>query len=153
MFLSMQVGPSILVLGYTPQKCGLSKSIFTRLLHLYNQKFHEGQSNNIAFLNTNYRCHETILNLAQHLFYPGVSLVARTNIVPFSSYPLFFVCSNLSEKFSIREEADEHEACLLVTQLRQFIDRWPREWGAPELEDICLIAPNRRQVNCCNNVQ
>ena len=145
--LIMQVGPSILVLGDIPREYGLSKSFFTRMLQLYNQN--EGQRNNIALLHINYRCHKSILDLVQHFFYNWLPLAAKADITPFSSYPLFFVCSSLSKDFSKREEADEREAELMATQLHEFLDRWPSEWGEPELEDVCLMATNRRQVVIC----
>ena len=138
-FLSHKVGPSILVLGNAPQNYGLGKSLFTRLLEFYNK-----HNLPVAFLNTNYRCHEAIVSLARSLFYScDLQSCAEPCSIPGVSHPIWFVCSSLDKQPQTEVDTDPNEAKLLVDQLKTFFN------DPSLLDDVCILANNRNQV--CKN--
>ena len=126
------------MLGDVPQKHGLAKSLFTRLHEFYNQ-----HGLPVAVLNTNYRCHKSIVSLAKSLFYsPDLEACAKPPSIPGVKQPLWFVCSSLENKAPPADkEIDQREVKALIDQLNRFFP-YPGQ-----LEDVCIMASNRRQAS------
>ena len=123
-------------MGDVPQAHGLAKSLFTRLLELYNQ-----HGLPVAVLNTNYRCHESIVTLAKSLFYTNdLNACAKPPPIPGVKQPLWFVCSSLEKKPPVEKETDPGEVKALTDQLKHFFP------NPSQLEDVCIMASNRRQA-------
>lgn len=101
-------------------------------------------------LSTNYRCHEDILAIPRHLFYKGLkSNAQKAALHPKATYPLLFVCSNLTPN----ECTGNVEAQILLKQVKFFIgENWPQEWGEYDLTSIAVITATRPQV-CFANVE
>ena len=134
-----QVGPRILVLGKKPQKYGLGKSLFTRLLGQY------GSQLEVAVLNTNHRCHEDIVSLARSLFYCNDLKVAdgfKPIRIPGVSCPIWFVCSSLqmNDTQLVNKDTNSDEAKALIQQLQVIFK------GTKQLDDVCIMTTNRNQV-------
>ena len=123
------------MLGDIARDNGLKTSIFTRLLEFYNK-----YELPVAFLTTNYRCHEEIVHLARTLFY-SQSLTPRADPekIPGLDKPIWFVCSSLKKTFPVDKETDKDEATALIKQLKTFFK--PRQ-----MNDVCIMATNRHQV-------
>ena len=124
------------MLGDVAHNNGLATSLFTRLLNFYNQ--HQLP---VAFLETNYRCHKEIVDLARTLFY-SQSLQPRADpsTIPGVAHPIWFVCSSLEKKIEIDVETDTNEAKNLVRQLKT-VFKDPRQ-----MDNVYIIANNRHQV-------
>lgn len=123
-------------MGDIPQKNGLAKSLFTRLIELYKDR---GMP--IAVLNTNYRCHKEIVFLARSLFYSeSLKPRAKLSSIPGVSYPILFVCSSLTKAYRIEKETDPDEAAALIKQLKAI-------FKPQQMEDVCIMATNRHQVS------
>ena len=128
------------MLGKKPQKNGLGKSLFTRLLGQY------GSQLEVAVLNTNHHCHEDIVSLARSLFYRNDLKVAdgfKPICVAGVSCPIWFVCSsslqtNITQL--VNKDTNSDEAKALIQQL-QIIFK-----GTKQLDDVCIMTTNRNQV-------
>ena len=118
-----------------PQQFGLGVSLLERLL---KANYH------IAHLSTNYHCHRDILELPSQLFY-GSSLFPMFSAftVPDAPYPLFFLCSSISDPRPIINDSNEYEAMLLVEQFQHF----SRKGDTRSFRlGTCFMALSRRQV-------
>ena len=138
-----QVGPQLLVFGEVPQAHGLGTSLLQRLCQDYAKL---GQLNYIANLRTNYRCHKDLLQLSSDLFYSQSKLIPAGHIqlLPEHKYPLEFICSDVHTRGAGAEDTNEHEADILLTELRKLIQSgWPKKWSK---KDVCIMALSRRQV-------
>ena len=116
----------------------MAKSLFTRLLEFYNQ--HQLYAP-VAVLNTNYRCHRTIVSLAHSLFYSqDLQSCANPTSIPGVDHPIWFVCSSLDKTLQNDVDTNQDEARALIDQLKLF-------FGDPRMmDDICIMATNRNQV-------
>ena len=128
------------MLGKKPQKYGLGKSLFTRLLGQY------GSQLEVAVLNTNHRCHEDIVSLARSLFYCNDLKVAdgfKPIRISGVSCPIWFVCSSLQTDITqlVNKDTNSDEAKALIQQLQVIFK------GTKQLDDVCIMTTNRNQVN------
>ena len=150
LFLELQVGPQLLVLGEVPQAHGLSKSLLERLLEHYNKLGDTALNQFSAPLRRNYRCTEEVLELPSKLFYQSKLIPAAHGVLPHPNapYPLVFVCSSIQKVTKcIENDTSGIEAQLLISKLVEFLHEWPhREWKRRRLEDVCVMAISRRQV-------
>ena len=122
------------MLGETARINGLSKSLFTRLLEYYSKN-----ELPVAVLNTNYRCHKSIVSLARKLFYSHGLKSDCPNRPSSISHPISFVCSSL-EQPSITNATNKVEADALISRLNfSFKD-------IGDMKDVCIMATNRQQV-------
>ena len=126
------------MLGDIARDNGLAKSLFTRLLEFYNQ--HQLYAP-VAVLNTNYRCHRTIVSLARSLFYSqDLQSCANPTSIPGVDHPIWFVCSSLDKTLQHDVDTNQDEARALIDQLKLF-------FGDPRMmDDVCIMATNRNQV-------
>ena len=127
------------MLGDVARDNGLAKSLFTRLLEFYNQ-----YRLPVAVLNTNYRCHKEIVDLARTLFYSqSLQPRAYSSTIPGVAHPIWFVCSSLEKKARFDDEdieTDANEAKNLVKQIKTFF-KDPRQ-----MDNVYIIANNKHQV-------
>ena len=122
------------MLGEVPQAHGLAVPLITRLLKLY-----KGQNLPTANLNTNYRCHESIVKIAHSLSYSKNLIACASNTaIPGIPSPVWFVCSSLDKKPPVNKESSQREAKILSDHLRIFFP--------DDKRGICIMATNRRQV-------
>ncbi len=138
----LQVGSSLNVLGDEAREHGLKYSLQERLQELY-RKLGGLASKHIVSLNTNYRCHESIIQIPNALFYEGKIASSALDAVPHhqAKFPLVFVCSSLSGKVDC-----DLEAKLLLDNMEHFvISNWPDGWGERDW-DICLTTASQTQV-------
>ena len=149
------MGPDLLVLGEQARKEGFSVSLLERLEKDYHNCGGNAASY-IARLQTNYRCHPDILNLAEKLFYksPLKSVVPPNSTHPEAPFPLVFVCLDVSQPKPCDNPINEIEAKVIIEQLKKYVPGWPQDsWGTkPDSRQICLMSPSRMQVSfdfCC----
>ena len=144
--LCMQVGPSLKVLGEESRKNGLKFSLQERLQQLYTKQGGLALKH-MTSLNTNYRCHERIVQIPNKLFYESKIQACPLNALahPRAEFPLLFVCSSLTTEVDC-----EFEAKLLMKYFEDFmlLDNWPTDrWGEKDLRKICLVTASRFQVS------
>lgn len=134
----------MLVLGEEAHENGLKYSLLERLSSLYSGLGDAAQEH-MVHLNTNYRCHEKIVELPSSLFYEK-RIIPRpidAQSHPKARYPFVFVCSSLDYNV---EPIDE--ARVLLESLQDFVVRnWPREWGSKDLTEVAFVAASRTQVS------
>ena len=123
------------MLGEVPQAHGLAVPLITRLLKLYDGQ----QDLPVTNLNTNYRCHESIVKLAHSLSYSkNLRACATDTAIPGIPSPIWFVCSSLDKKPPVNKESNQREAKILSDHLQIFFP--------DDKRDVCVMATNRRQV-------
>lgn len=147
--ISIQVGPSLLVLGNEAQKHGLKVSLLERL-HKRYMEIPGAQAHCVALLK-NYRCHKALLSLPSYLFYNS-ALVAKadvaTHLHPKDHFPLQFICSNLDDSITeVSCSINRKEANLLLREVLKYVSDWPEhEWGHKDLSTICIMTATSNQV-------
>ena len=137
------------MLGEKPQKHGLAKSLLERLYDLYHE-LGDVAKPYCAHLSTNFRCHQTILNLACQIAYkmPLECRVPDHTAHPNAKFPLQFVCTDLDTKVSATDNSiNENEACIALEEASNYFMKWPvSNWGKRDLRQICFLSPCRGQV-------
>ena len=149
-FITLQVGPALLVLGDEAQEYGLKVSLLERLWESFRQFGDVTLSLQCVKLLTNYRSHKDVLFLPSILFYDSTlqTVVPDGFAHPDAPYPLLFVCSSLDNTIEqVESDTDECEATIVLDQMKRFLNPWPtQQWGQKNLSTICLITPTRHQV-------
>ncbi len=145
--VSLQVGPSLLVLGKESRENGLKHSILERLQSIYT-KIGRAASPYSLTLAVNHRCNNQILEIPRKLFYTNI--IANPAIVPphpEARYPLIFVCSSISEQWSANVQKLEAE--LLLNEASKYVshETWPQNWGPYCKDKIAILTTTRTQVN------
>ena len=139
----------MLVLGETPQKHGLSKSLLERLYDLYCSQGHVAKSY-CANLCTNFRCHRKILDLACQVAYemPLYCAVPDVSAHPDATFPLQFMCTSLDPNIKAMESSiNEDEVQVALKLASNFLMKWPANvWGMRDPSQICFLSPCRAQV-------
>ncbi len=131
------------MLGEKARENGLKYSLQERLQKLY-RKLGGLASKHMVSLNTNYRCHENIIQIPNTLFYEGKIKSSALNAPPhhLAEFPLLFVCSSLTD-----EVDRDLEAKLLFDYMEHFvISNWPDSWGERDWSNICLTTASQTQV-------
>ena len=137
------MGPSLSVLGDEARENGLKYSLQERLQKLYWELGGLALKHMVS-LNTNYRCHEDIIQIPNTLFYEGKIRSSALNAAPHhrAKFPLVFVCSSLSDEVDC-----DLEAKLLLDNMEQFVLlNWPEGWGERDWNNICLTTASQTQV-------
>ena len=139
------------MLSETALENGLGVSLLERLYDCYKDT--TLQKSHTATLQTNYRCHPTILMLSSSLFYKHTLLSrSQSKPHPLAPYPLVFACTSLED--SIMEnlsEVNKHEAELLIAKVIEFCHHWENNWDRLQEEagrvlSIGVLASTREQV-------
>ena len=150
--ITLQVGPSILVLGEKARENGLKYSLLERLYTIYSkEELVEASQTHCATLLTNFRSHHALLSLPSYLFYSSALMTvaeATTQLHPDAGHPLHFICSSLDQEvLEVSESINRREIELILQNIKKFVDSWPkREWGKKKLSDICIMATTTNQV-------
>ncbi len=146
--VSLQVGPSLLVLGKESRENGLKHSILERLQSIYTKIGHVASPYSLT-LAVNHRCNNQILEIPRKLFYTNI--IANPAIVlphPQARYPLIFVCSSISEQQN--PGLQKIEAEILLNEASKYVSHkcWPRnQWGPYRKDKIAILTTTRTQVN------
>lgn len=92
----------------------------------------------IVTLNTNYRCHKDLAKIPNDLFYESKVKSYPHDAIPHpkAAFPLFFVCSSLTEMVDPRLEAKI---------LLERVD-WPVDWGTKDFKNVCIVTASQTQV-------
>ena len=143
----MQVGPKLLVLGDEAQSYGLGVSLLERLHAEYNSKKFSSKRFCSVTLLTNHRCHSGILMLPSSIYYQSTLQCGKKNDKPhhLSSFPLAFVCSDISQNVATTTGKNENEADVLIKEVEKYFKTWPRNWNKEE-KKICIMSPSPDQV-------
>lgn len=130
------------MLGKNARDYGLKYSLQERLQTLY-RKLGKCAFKHMVTLNTNYRCHESIIQISNSLFYKSkINVCSNAQPHHLAKFPLLFVCSSLTEKVDSKLEAD-----ILLEQVKNYIiSNWPTSWGGKDWNKICLTTASRTQV-------
>ena len=151
--ITLQVGPSILVLGEKARENGLKCSLLERLYTIYSkEELAEASQTHCATLLTNFRSHHALLSLPSYLFYSSALMTvaeATTQLHPDAGYPLHFICASLDQQvLEVSESINRREVELVLDEVKKFVDiySWPKEWGKRNLSDICIMATTTNQV-------
>ena len=145
----------MLVLGAEPQAHGLALSLLERLEQRCIDVW-PAASSHTSVLNTNYRCHRAILELAEELFYKThlICRVPDCTAPPSTPYPLLFVCSSIDEAApSAGQACNEREARILLEQVALHVGSWPAHCGGPQnpQNEICIVSPHKSQVSSAHH--
>lgn len=139
----------MLVLGEAAIKNGLGQSLLERLHTAYNdESLADASTTHCATLLTNFRCHHAILSLPSYLFYDSSLITAAeavTHLHPQATYPLYFICSDLSNRKEVHD--NKFEVTLLLQKMDKFVQNWPKEWGIKDLSKICMMTTTSHQVS------
>ena len=133
----------MLVLGDEARENGLKYSLQERLQNLYRRQGGLALYHMVS-LNTNYRCHKSIIQIPNKLFYESqiMSYPLKASPHPLAEFPLLFVCSSLTH-----EVDREVEASLLLEKVMYYImSNWPIQWGERDWSNIGLVTSSRTQV-------
>ena len=137
------------MLGEEAREYGLKISLQERLQHLY-KKLDGLALKHMVTLDTNYRCHKSIIDISNRLFYESKIWARSESALPHpkAEFPLLFVCSSLTE-----EVDHEYEAKLMVEKMEDFVlSNWPTDtWGERDWSKICLTTTTRTQVFVTSN--
>ena len=149
--ITLQVGPSILVLGEKARENGLKCSLLERLYTIYsNEELLEASQTHCATLLTNFRSHHALLSLPSYLFYSSALMTvaeATTQLHLDAGYPLHFICSSLDQEVLEVGSSNKAETYLILNEVLKFVRSWPEKaWGETNLNDICIIATTANQV-------
>ena len=149
---TLQVGPSILVLGEKARENGLKYSLLERLYTVYSkEELEEASKTHCAILLTNFRSHHALLSLPSYLFYSSALMTvaeATTQLHPDAGHPLHFICSSLDQDVQeVSESSNIKEIELIFKEVRKFVNNWPKkEWGERNLSSICIMTTTANQV-------
>ena len=146
--ITHQVGPTTLVLGEKPQKYGLAVSLLERLYDLYQKQGPDAQPY-YARLQTNFRSHRQIVNLAEQIAYKmPMDYRSDTTVHPEAKFPLLFICSSLDRELKeVKSNINLKEAEIALRQASHFLKTWPvSKWGEKDASQMCFLSPHRGQV-------
>lgn len=123
---------------------GLKLSLQERLQNLYKRQgglalYH------MTDLEVNYRCHASIIDIPNQLFYASQIQSQPVNAKQHHliEFPLLFVCSSLSSEVDREVEAE-----LLLDSVAHFmLSNWPPSWGERDWSKIGLVTASRTQVH------
>ena len=143
----MQVGPKLLVLGDEAQSYGLGVSLIERLHTQYDSKVFSSKQFCSVTLLTNYRSHCGILMLPSSIYYQSTVQYVKKNDKPhhLSSFPLAFVCSDISKTVERTTGKNKSEADVLIKEVEKYFNTWPRNWNTEDRK-ICIMSPSPDQV-------
>ena len=156
---SVQVGPSIEVLGDEASKNGLALSLLERLYTKYIDWANKGLNPPLVTMVTNFRCHPDILSLVSNLFYTSTTplkLPDDYRSLPYhrDSTCLVFICSGIDDKVQeVQQTTNPLEATIILDELMMITDyrNWPKEYGECDLNEVAVISQSRRQVKSTSN--
>ncbi|NXX45663.1 HELZ2 Helicase, partial [Tricholaema leucomelas] len=125
-------------------------TLLNRLFQFYQrEKQHEVATKSRIIFNENYRSTAGIIEFISKQFYigKGNAIQASGNIPPHPEiYPLMFChVSGVAEKdISMISWYNTSEIIQVAEKVKEIFERWPDEWGAPELKKICVVSHGRQ---------
>ena len=149
----MQVGPSTLVQGDKASRNGLAVSLLVRLYSAYTgDELREAAETYKVVLESNYRCHTTILRATRSLHYEipvkWAKWSAEPPMHPEARYPLQFICSDVNDDIYL-SHTNKQEADVVLEAVHTKTTTWPTSlWGKKDLSQFCVISTSRSQVPC-----
>ncbi len=141
------MGPRLLVLGDEAQSNGLGISLLERLHSEYDKREFSSKRYCSLTLLTNHRCHSGILMLPSSLYYHSTLQCGKANDKPhpLASFPLTFVCSDITQDIETTSGKNQNEVDVLFKEVEKYFKRWPKNWNKEE-KRICIMSPSPDQV-------
>lgn len=132
-------------------------TLLNRLFQFYQREKHEVAKKSRIIFNENYRSTAGIIEFVSKQFYVGKggAIQASGKIPPHPEmYPLMFChVPGMAEKdISMISWYNTSEIIQVTEKVKEIFERWPDEWGAPELKKICVVSHGRqvcRRPPCC----
>ncbi|XP_064023722.1 3'-5' exoribonuclease HELZ2 isoform X2 [Pogoniulus pusillus] len=124
-------------------------TLLNRLFQFYQREKHEVAKKSRIIFNENYRSTAGIIEFVSKQFYVGKggAIQASGNIPPHPEmYPLMFChVPGMAEKdISMISWYNTSEIMQVTEKVKEIFERWPEEWGAPELKKICVVSHGRQ---------
>lgn len=125
-------------------------SLVERLMSVYDSTPSDPSSTPKVLLKANYRNHREIIKFVAQVFYGGEeSLKAKSVQADIPEFPpLAFYAANGREVQDSNSTSYYNEAEIMevVEQVNRVLERWPKEWGEKQADQILVTTPYTDQV-------
>lgn len=138
----MQMTPKLFCLQGGEQSA--DHTLLNRLFQYYQKEKHEVAVKSRIIFNENYRSTSSIIDFVSRHFYVGKgdAIRAMGNIPPHPEFHPFMFChvaGPAERDISMTSWYNPSEIMQVVEKVQEMCQRWPDEWGAPELKQICVV--------------
>ncbi|KAJ6644690.1 hypothetical protein lerEdw1_013648 [Lerista edwardsae] len=142
----MQVTPKLFCLQGGEQSA--DHTLLNRLFQYYQKEKHEVAVKSRIIFNENYRSTSGIIDFVSRHFYVGKgdAIWAKGNVPPHPEFHPFMFChvagpAERDESMpSMSSWYNTSEIAQVVEKVQEMSQRWPDEWGALELGQICVVS-------------